>query len=341
MVDFMLRNENAIYYECGYSCDNALFLSLGSERFFITDSRYTVEARDAVNGAEVIEASDLLKAARGLLRRAAVKRLVYDPKDWSVEAFEKLTGKLPHIRFSPLPDFSHRKRIVKRPDEIALLQKAASLGREAFDRFAEYIDREGFGESEKRLHYAAQGALSFEGEYALSFDPIVAIGPDAAKPHALPTDSRLQKGDLLLVDAGLKFRRYCSDRTRTVCAKEGFAFGIEQRFDSSRIQKAYDLVRRAHDRAIEKARAGMTGAQIDRLAREVIEEGGMGEAFVHSTGHGVGLDIHEMPYISKRGTTVIEDGMVFTIEPGVYFPGEFGIRIEDMVVMENGRIRIL
>ncbi|HID69573.1 MAG TPA: M24 family metallopeptidase, partial [Desulfobacterales bacterium] len=108
-----------------------------------------------------------------------------------------------------------------------------------------------------------------------------------------------------------------------------------------KVQKAYDLVRKAHDTAIEKARSGMTGSQIDRLAREVIENGGMGDYFVHSTGHGVGLDIHEMPYISSRSQTVVEDGMVFTIEPGIYIPGEFGIRIEDMVVMQRGRVEVL
>ncbi|WP_456450852.1 M24 family metallopeptidase [Hydrogenimonas sp.] len=340
-MDCILRDENAIYYECGYSSDNALYLRLGSEAWLITDSRYTVEAREAARDAEVVEASDLLKAARSLLRSRAVKRVVYDPKDWSVAAMRGLETKLPHIRFAPVPDLSHRKRMIKRDDEIALLKRAAELGREGFDTFARYLETGGLGSREKRLHFEAEAAMSHRGEYALSFDPIVAINANAAKPHALPTDLTLKKGDLLLVDAGLRYRRYCSDRTRTAFVGESVHFGDAQRFASPRIQKAYDLVRKAHDTAIARARAGMTGAQIDRLAREVIEKGGMGEAFVHSTGHGVGLDIHEMPYISKRGTTVVEDGMVFTIEPGVYFPGEFGIRIEDMVVMRNGRAEVL
>ncbi|WP_457599218.1 M24 family metallopeptidase [Hydrogenimonas sp.] len=340
-MNYILRDENALYYECGYSCDNAVFLSLGSDRWFVTDSRYTVEAKERVEGAEVVEAADLLAAVRSLLRGSGAKRLVFDPKEWSVQALEALRGKLAGLRFVPRPDFSHRKRIVKHPEEIALLKRAAELGREGFARFSEYLNLPGVDRREKRLHFEAKAAMSLFGEYDLSFDPIVAIGANAAKPHALPSERILKEGDLLLVDAGLKYRRYCSDRTRTVNVKEGFGFDESPRFSSRKIQKAYDLVRRAHDRAIEKARTGMTGAQIDRLAREVIEEGGMGECFVHSTGHGVGLDIHEMPYISARSREVVEEGMVFTIEPGIYVPGEFGIRIEDMVVMSGGKAEIL
>ncbi len=340
-MNYILRDENALYYECGYSSDNAVFLSLGSEKWFITDSRYTIEAKESVKGAEVVEASDLTAALRRLIRQGGGTRIFFDPKEWSEFELNRLRSRLPSVRFKPKADLSHRKRIVKSPEEIELLKRAAELGREGFDRFAEYLNLSGLDRREKRLHFEAKGAMSDYGEYDLSFDPIVAIGANAAKPHALPTDVVLKGGDLLLVDAGIKYRRYCSDRTRTIFVKEGMAFKEEQSFASSKIQKAYDLVRKAHDRAIESARAGMTGAQIDRLAREVIENGGMGEYFVHSTGHGVGLDIHEMPYISARSDTVVEDGMVFTIEPGIYVPGEFGIRIEDMVVILDGRAEIL
>ncbi|BBG66433.1 aminopeptidase YpdF [Hydrogenimonas sp.] len=340
-MNYILRDENAIYYECGYSSDNAVFVALGSEKWLITDSRYTVEARESVRGAEVLEASDLAAALRALIRGSSVSRVIYDPKEWSVDAMERIRRKLPEIYFAPKRDFSHRKRMIKSEDELALLKRAAELGREGFDRFAKYLNLSGLDKREKRLHFEAKAAMSGNGEYDLSFDPIVAIGANAAKPHALPTDLLLKEGDLLLVDAGLKYRRYCSDRTRTVFVKEGFGFDMEQKFTSAKIQKAYDLVRKAHDRAIEGARSGMTGARIDRLAREVIEKGGMGEFFVHSTGHGVGLDIHEMPYISARSSTVVEEGMVFTIEPGIYIPGEFGIRIEDMVAISGGRAEVL
>jgi Xaa-Pro aminopeptidase len=187
----------------------------------------------------------------------------------------------------------------------------------------------------------AKTALSKYGKYDLSFDPIVAVGANAAKPHALPTPFELERESLFLVDAGLKYQRYCSDRTRTVCAKDGFDFGIKQKFGDKKIQKAYDTVLKAHDNAIAKARRGMRAKKVDALTRDIITKAGFGKYFVHSTGHGVGLDIHEMPYIASKSNTIIEDGMVYTIEPGIYIPDEFGIRIEDMVAMIDGRAVVL
>jgi Xaa-Pro aminopeptidase len=187
----------------------------------------------------------------------------------------------------------------------------------------------------------AKEALTGGGKYELSFDPIVAIKENASKPHALPTAKKLKKNSLLLVDAGLKYKRYCSDRTRTVSATKDFEFSHEQKFRKKKIQKAYDLVLKAHDNAIAKARSGMRAKKIDALTRDIIEKGGMGEYYVHSTGHGVGLDIHEMPYISGRSDMRVEDNMVYTIEPGIYIPNEFGIRIEDMVTMKDGRVEVL
>jgi len=157
----------------------------------------------------------------------------------------------------------------------------------------------------------------------------------------LPTSKKLKKGDLLLFDAGVKYKRYCSDRTRTAYFDGTIEFKYKQKFKSKKIQKAYDTVLKAHDVAIKKARSGMKAKEIDRLARDVVEKAGFGKYFVHSTGHGVGLDIHEMPYISKTSDTIIEDGMVFTIEPGIYIEDSFGIRIEDMVVMKNGKAVVL
>ena len=340
-MNYILQNENAIYYECGYSNDNAIFLSLGSEKWLITDSRYTLEAKELVLGAEVVEASNLLKAVRDILRSCSISKIYFDPKEWTIWAIESLKSKLPHIFFSQKPNLSHKKRIIKNDKEIVLLKQAVRLGNEGFDRFAEYINRYGIGNKERLLHFEAKVALSHKGEYDLSFDPIVAINANAAKPHAKPCNVKLNFKDLLLVDGGVKYKRYCSDRTRTVFINDYVSFSLDQKFSSQKIQKAYDLVRKAHDAAIEKAHSGMTGAQIDSLARKVIEDGGMGDYFIHSTGHGVGLDIHEMPYISARSQTVVEDGMVFTIEPGIYIPKEFGIRIEDMVVMQNGRLEIL
>jgi Xaa-Pro aminopeptidase len=339
-MNYILQDENAIYYECGYSSDNALYLKLGSEAFFITDGRYKLEAQAFVKEATVLIEQDIYQKANELLKKSKIKKLKYDPKEWSIYHYEQLSKDL-LLRFKPLPDLSHKKRIIKSDDELKKLKIAAKLGAKAFDNFAQIIKDHGFKNSEYVLTHMAKTALSQYGKYALSFDPIVAINANAAKPHATPTSTQLTKKDLLLVDAGLKYNRYCSDRTRTVSTRKDFDFGTEQRFKKKRIQKAYDTVLKAHDHAISKARSGMKAKEIDALARDIIDKAGFGKYFVHSTGHGVGLDIHEMPYITSKSETIIEDGMVYTIEPGIYIPDEFGIRIEDMVAMVGGEAMVL
>lgn len=339
-MNYMLKDENSIYYECSYSCDNALYLSLGSEAFFITDSRYTIDAAQNVKGATVVINGDLYGEAVKILKKAKVKKVVFDPKEWSVDGFERVRSKVKAV-LVPEVDFSHKKRIIKSDEELKIMAKAVKLGAKAFKSLAKEFRKNGFGEDEYTLTYKAKGVLGDFGTYDLSFDPIVAINANAAKPHATPTSKKLSKNDLLLVDAGLKYKRYCSDRTRTVHADKYFMFDTEQRFQSKKIQKAYDTVLKAHDNGIAKARSGMKAKKVDALTRDIIDKAGFGEYFVHSTGHGVGLDIHEMPYISAKSDTVIEDGMVYTIEPGIYIPGEFGIRIEDMVAMVDGKAVVL
>ena len=340
-MNYMLKDENAIYYECGYSCDNALYLSLGSESFFITDSRYTIDARQNVKGAKVVIDGNLYGRAVKLLKKAKVRKVVFDPKEWSVAGFEKVTSQC-KITFKPELDLSHKKRIIKSNEELKILAKAAKLGAKAFKTLAkEFNKKNGFAKSEYDLTYTAKSVLGDFGKYELSFDPIVAVNANAAKPHAMPSKKKLKKGDLLLVDAGLKYKRYCSDRTRTVEAGKDFKFNTKQTFKRKKIQKAYDTVLKAHDNAIAKARSGMKAKKVDALTRDIVKKAGFGEFYVHSTGHGVGLDIHEMPYISTKSDTIIEDGMVYTIEPGIYIPGEFGIRIEDMVAMVDGKAVVL
>jgi Xaa-Pro aminopeptidase len=339
-MNFVLIDENAIYYEIKYSCDNALLLSLGSEKFFFTDGRYELEAKEAISNANIIITNNLYKEANTLLRGLNIKSIIYDPKEWNIYAFEILTKDL-DIDFIQDLYFSHKRRIKKSSEEIALLKEASRRGREAFDRFAKEINSRGFGDSDFRLTHLAETILSNYGEYSLSFDPIVAINQNSAKPHAKPSNLTLKSGDLLLFDAGLKYKRYCSDRTRTASVDIGFDFKIQQKFKSKRMQRVYDTVLMAHDKAISNIEAGMSSKDVDKLARDVIEKAGFGKYFVHSTGHGVGLDIHEMPYISQRTNTILEDGMVFTIEPGIYLPNEFGVRIEDMVAIINGKATTL
>ncbi|MFA5501438.1 MAG: M24 family metallopeptidase [Sulfurovaceae bacterium] len=340
-MNYILKNENAIFYECGYSCDNAIFLRLGSEAFFITDGRYEIEAKEYAQNATVLVDRDIIKVANELLKSSKnIQKLVFDPHEWSVADFSKLSVGHENVFYED-PDFSRKKRIVKTQLEIDKLSQAAKLGANAFDNFISKIDVDLIGLDELTLTYLAKEQFSHGGLYELSFDPIVAINANAAKPHARPTNDILKYNDLLLIDAGLKFERYCSDRTRTIFIDKQMQSSTIQQFNSAKLQHVYDTVRKAHDEAISQVHSGMKAFEADAIARDIIVKAGYGEYFVHSTGHGVGLDIHELPVISSKSDVIIEDGMVFTIEPGIYLPDEFGVRIEDTVVMKDGRAEIL
>ncbi len=341
MENFILTNENAIYYECGFSCDNVIFLNLGKDKFFITDARYTIEALEYASKCEVIETSNLIQTTIELLKKHKIKKINFDPNDFTFSMYKALTNDL-KTKFIEKPNFSKLKRIIKSDEEVKYLKKAAMLGKEGFKNLAKFIRKNGLNEKENFLHFKAIEKMSNVGKLDLSFDPIFAINENAAKPHALPTNKKLKLHDLLLVDAGVKYKRYCSDRTCTSHVDfENLNFKREQTFKKKKHQKIYDLVYKAQTTAIKKARVGMKASQIDKFARDVIEKAGYGKYFVHSTGHGVGLDIHEFPNINSRSDVIIEENMIFTVEPGIYLPDEFGVRIEDTVVMKNKKAEIL
>jgi Xaa-Pro aminopeptidase len=327
--NFILQNENAVYYECGFSCDNHLFLQFSNEKFLITDARYEIEANETAKVDQVIITNDLLGEAKHLLERNSIKDLMFDPFDFSVAQFKILKADS-KINFIESENFSKLKRIIKTDDEIKNLKNAMQIGRDAFAIYKDYLFTHGFNKSEHFLNFKAKEIMSNTGIYDLSFDPIIAVDENSAKPHALPTEKLYTDNSLLLMDAGIKYKRYCSDRTRTYIN------------NTSKLQQdVHDTVAKAQEEAITKARVGMKASQIDKIARDVIEKAGYGKYFVHSLGHGVGLDIHEYPNISHRSDTIIEDNMVFTVEPGIYLPDEFGVRIEDTVVMQNGKAVIL
>jgi Xaa-Pro aminopeptidase len=341
MKNFILQNENAIYFECKFSCDNVIFLNLGNEKYFITDARYIIEAKECAKNCEVIESSNLIETTKDILKKNKIKKIVFDPNDFSYATYINLTETL-KTQFIAKANFSKQKRAIKSEKEIILLKKAAVAGREGFKELAKFIRKNGFNQSEQFLYFKAFEKMSQIGKLDISFEPIVAINENAAKPHALPTNKKLKLNDLILVDAGIKYKRYCSDRTCTSAVDfEKFSFKREQKFKNEKHQKVYDIVLKAQLNAIEKARVGMKASEIDKLTRDVIEKAGFGKYFVHSTGHGVGLDIHEFPFINSKSDVIIEENMVFTIEPGIYLPSEFGVRIEDTIVMQNGKAIIL
>lgn len=350
MENFIIKDENALYFEVGYSCDNALFLAFGDEGYFITDGRYATEAKENIKqdkfAVEILISSDLVRSARKILKKyeklqTPKTQVIYNPLEFSVWAFEKLTKDF-LIDFLPKPNFHQKKRIIKDKSEIALIHHSQKLNFKAFAKFAQFLSQKGLHCKESYLHYKAQGYLTQKGAFDLSFNPIVGINKNAAKPHALPSNDKLQKGDLFLLDAGLKYKRYCSDMTRTgYFRKNEIHFSKEQKFKNAQLQKIYDIVLKAQEVAIKGAKPGMLASEVDSLARNVIDKAGYGKYFVHSTGHGIGLDIHELPIISQKSQTILQEGMVFSIEPGIYIPDFYGVRIEDLIALDKNGAHIL
>ncbi len=340
MTPYIIKNENALFYECGYSCDNGYFLRLKKEAFFITDSRYTVEAKEVIKNATVLQGDrrDLLKTVRKLLK--GTKSLTINSSEWSLEEYKRLNKKL-STKLIEKPNFSQIKREIKSEKEVKILKKASKLGAQAFDEFAKFIQEEGIGKTERELHFKAENIFKSHGKLGLSFSPIVAINENAAKPHALPSKKILKKGDLLLLDAGVLYKRYCSDRTRTAYVDENFNFSKKQKFKNKFQQKIYDIVLKSQEAGIKKAKAGVRANEVDKACREVIEKAGYGKYFIHSAGHGVGIDIHELPVINTKNKKRLEANSVFSVEPGIYLPGEFGVRIEDVVRLTDRGAEIL
>ena len=239
MNNFILNKENEVYYECGYSCDNVIYLNIGDERFFITDGRYTLDAKENAD-AEVITTRDLLKTTKELILKKRVKKLKIDPANWDYESFVSLSK---IVTLQKEPNYSHKKRMIKNENELEIIKEAVKLGAKAFYEFCKVIE---FGCDEFELSYRFKEKLTSRGKNDLSFEPIVAINENSAKPHAVVSEKILKKGDILLLDAGLKYKRYCSDRTRTINSLNNSMSKI-QNFENKEYQKIYDVVLKAQE----------------------------------------------------------------------------------------------
>ncbi len=231
--------------------------------------------------------------------------------------------KLGGFELHPLSVLMRELRMRKDDEEIKLLIKAARVVDEVFE---EILSMNLLGMRERDLALKIE-LLIRERSDGISFEPIVASGENGANPHHAPGERKLKKGDLVTLDYGAKYRGYCSDITRTI------AFGKPD----EKLAEIYEVVKNAQENAFKTVRAGIKAKEVDKAARDYIAEAGYGEYFTHRTGHGLGLDVHEEPYIGPDGEVILENGMVFTIEPGIYVPGLGGVRIEDDITVINGK----
>lgn len=311
-------------YIAGYRGEGML-LYTGYNKYVLTDSRYTEQVEKECEGYECVDIADngygktLSKLISG-----DVKRLGFENNSISYKAYEELKKCLADVSFIELGESIDELRIIKDDEEIENLRTAEGIGDAAFTHILKYLKP---GISEKDVALELEYFMKKNGAEGLSFDTIAASGKNSSMPHAIPTDKALENGEFITMDFGCVYQGYCSDMTRTV--------GIGR--ISSMQESVYDIVLKAQLEAIKAIKPGILCSEIDRIARNIIRDAGYGNCFGHGLGHSVGLFIHENPRFSPKCNTVLEPGMVITVEPGIYLPGQFGVRIEDLIVVtENG-----
>ncbi|MBQ7323728.1 MAG: aminopeptidase P family protein [Clostridia bacterium] len=328
---FDLLNVDAIFITCeyqmryvtGFAAENGGVLVNKDGVTLYTDSRY-------------------IEAAEKLFQNSKVTPVLWGGKTWKdvLSGYQRVAisfAETSHADVLKLQEIGmelvnadeafKKAMTVKNEWELSCIQKACEIAEDAFLALLPEI-KEGMTETEVAalLEYNMRKL----GAQGVSFDTIVAFGAHAAVPHHETGNTKLQFGDEVLIDFGCRVNGYCSDITRT------FLFGDDGKHES--FKKAYAAVLKAHTLVKEKLTAGMTGKEADAIARDYLKEQGYGELFTHSLGHGIGLNVHEFPGVSPRSESVLEDGMVFSDEPGVYVAGEYGIRIEDTVTLQNGKV---
>jgi Xaa-Pro aminopeptidase len=314
-------------YLSGFTGSSAALAVTSRAARLFTDGRYTAQAADEVEAAkvEIVSGSPAVSAVQWLAAQPGATMAGFDPAWTTVSELARLKAALPaHLRRSflaALPaSLVEQLRRVKDEDEIAIMVEAALLGCKLFEHIVGFI-RPGLREIEVAAELEYQARLM--GAEAMSFETIVASGVRSAFPHGRATASLLPRKGFLTLDFGVILKGYCSDMTRTVYLGKP---GKEER-------NTYNSVLEAQQAGVAAVASGITCAEVDEAARSILRKDGLAEAFSHSTGHGVGLEIHEQPRIGAGQTTRLLQGMVITIEPGVYLPGKFGIRIEDMVAV--------
>lgn len=322
-VDLLLvSNLFNVRYLTGYTGSNGLAVVGPDTRSFITDFRYVEQAAEEVDPAfdRRRAPQELLNAIEEVLPAGSL-RLGFEDAHVSVRAHARLRELLPdRVELVGVEGIVERLRAVKDPEEIAQIRSASELADAALERL---LEGGLTGRTERELALELEQVMRLLGALRPSFDSIIAAGPHGALPHATPRDVEVARGQLVVIDWGAELDGYCSDCTRTIAAGE----------PDEQARVVYELVLSAQIAGVRAVRAGAAARDVDGAAREVIDGGGFGERFGHGLGHGVGVEIHEAPRLSQRSDDVLAAGNIVTVEPGIYLPGEFGVRIEDLVAV--------
>jgi Xaa-Pro aminopeptidase len=315
-------------YLSGFSGSSGYLFITKDNAVLVTDSRYTEQATNQSPDFEVRQVRGGWGWLVEELKASGVKKVGFESQDMTVFSYNSLIeavkgdSLLSNVSLVPAPGLAENQRIIKDNEELALLQLAIDAADRAMDLVCPAITP---GMTEREVAWKMETAMRNAGADTISFDTIVAAGPNGAMAHHQPTDYVIKHGDPIVIDMGAKVGGYCSDLSRSIAVGEA----------DETFKKIYDIVLGAQLTAINTVKVGMTGEEADSLSRDVIAEAGYGDTFGHSLGHGVGLVIHENPRVGPRSPDVLELNTVFTVEPGIYLTGWGGIRIEDIMILRG------
>lgn len=312
------------FYATGFATDSEGGVALVTKQgnFFFTDSRYIEAAENAVDNA-AIGMVDGQKGYIGWLNEAleltGAQVIGFEEDHMTVSDFRAYESKL-QCMLKPAAALMQQLRQSKDADEIAAMRAAQRIAEQGF---VQLLDELRPGMTERQIAARLQYLCISAGAEKMSFDTIVASGSNSSMPHAVPTDRAICEGDFITIDFGCVYRGYCSDMTRTIAVGEV----------TEEMAQVYTIVKKAQQAGLDAARAGKTGREVDAVARDIIEEAGYGSYFGHSLGHSLGIEVHERPNATPSNDRPLPEGAVISVEPGIYLPGKFGVRIEDTVVL--------
>lgn len=314
-------------YFTGMKSSAGVILAFPDKAYLLIDFRYIEKARATVKDAEVIELKKLCPQLKELISRHGAKSMAIESETLTVKEYNAYRHFFPDMTINGGDELSNainELRAVKSAEETECIRKAQEIAEKSLEELKPFIRA---GVTERAVALELNRLMFENGAEDLSFDTIVLSGTNTSMPHGVPSDKKIEEGEFVLMDFGAVWNGYHSDMTRTVCVGE----------PTDEMRKVYDIVLRAQLAGIAAARAGITGSELDKTARDIIGAEGYGDCFGHSLGHGVGLEIHEKPNASPNYKLPLMAGAVVTVEPGIYIAGKFGVRIEDFVILnENG-----
>ena len=321
------------YYLSGFDGSAGFLLVTQKVAILATDFRYLEQAKTQAPDYEILRITgNMADWLPKLVTELELRNLSFEAEHLTFALHRQLNDILdktnPQLKLVPVAALVESLRAIKEVEEIEFITRAVELADAAY-AYVEAIIQTGM--TEKEVAWEIEKALREKGSETIPFNIIVASGPNSTLPHAKPASRVIGSGEPVVIDIGARIGGYCSDLSRTIClGKQDDTFN-----------KVYDTVLKAQLAAIDSVKGGMTGEEADAVARTIIQEAGYGEAFGHGLGHGVGLAAHEQPSLAPNSSEPLVDGMIFTIEPGIYLPGWGGVRIEDIVLMEKGKARVL